>query len=215
MSDKGDITAFISHISNIWCKKDEDMTSYIFDWMSHLIKFPGIKMRNILVLNGRKGSGKGIIIQILAQILGHQHFQKVNNIDEINESKQKTNLLTFVDECIFEIENKRQSCISKVMQTKNSRQWNVTFPIRIEKCSNYIVAIDPYVIMPAAPDDRIWNMIELDDRYAFSIDKENNCAFPLSSSRAYFKRLLHIDPRHVAHFLYNREVSKNFPLRLY
>ena len=210
MAVEADVTAFTDHIRTIWCKGNNELSEYLLNWMAHLIQFPGTKMCATPVLKGGQGAGKGIIVQILAMILGLPHFMQVTNVEEITgvfqEDKIKTNLLTFMDECTF-AGDKKQSSILKGLLTEAWRHWNAKFinPVRVKNCSNYIVASNYDRIVFVETDDRRWLLIEVDDRYAGPQTPE---------SKEYFARLLATDPRHVAHFLYNRDLSSFNPRQI-
>ncbi len=71
----------------------------MLNWMAHLVQRSGVKLCVCPVLQGGQGSGKGLIIQILGDILGHEHFVASTFVSDVTgtfqEDRMKTNLLIF------------------------------------------------------------------------------------------------------------------------
>jgi hypothetical protein len=199
----GDVTPIVDHVHELWCKGNQHVTDFLLSWMSHLIQRPGVKMCTAPVLKGGQGAGKGIIVQLLGDILGAQHFMGVRNVEDVTgcfqEDKAKTNLLTFLDECTF-AGDKRQSSVLKGLLTEKMRKWEAKFvnPVRIANHSNYIVASNYDQIVYVEEDDRRWFCIEVDSKYAGPQTPE---------SKAYFDKLASVPAAAFARFLYERDIS--------
>jgi hypothetical protein len=198
-----DVTPIIEHVLKIWCKGDQRVADFLFDWMAHLIQKPGVKMTSAPVLKGGQGAGKGIVIQKLGDILGAEHFLGVRSIDSVTgsfqEDKVKTNLVTFLDECTF-AGDKKQSSVLKGLISETKRRWEAKFvnPVRIANHSNYIVASNYDQIVYVEEDDRRWFCIEVDSKYAGPQTAE---------SKAYFDTLAAVPAVAFAKFLYERDIS--------
>jgi hypothetical protein len=155
------------------------------------------------VLKGGQGAGKGIIVQILGEILGYEHFIHATSLDAVTgtfqEDKAQTNLLTFLDECTF-AGNKTQSSILKGLLSESVRKWEAKYvnPIHIRNFSNYIVASNYEEIVYVEVDDRRWLCLSVNEKYAGPQTEE---------SRDYFNRLRAVDIRHIAYFLHTRDIS--------
>ena len=197
----------IDHIFIIWCNGNKKHCDFLLDWMAHLVQRPGVKMIACPVLKGGQGAGKGIIIQMLGDILGAEHFIHTTRLESITgtfqEDKIKTNLLTFLDECTFAGDKKMASTL-KGLLSESTRKWEAKFvnPITIENHSNFIVASNYDEIVLVEPDDRRWFCLEVNSKYAGPQTPE---------SAAYFDALSKVDVRHFAHFLYNRDISSYNP----
>ena len=198
---------FTGHILDIWCSGDQKLCDFLLDWMAHLVQRPGVKMVCTPVLQGGQGAGKGIIVQMLGDILGHEHFIAATSLDAVTgtfqEDKAKTNLLTFLDECTF-AGDLRQSSILKGLLSEAVRRWEAKYvnPIRIRNWSNYIVASNYEEIVYVEVDDRRWLCLRVNDKYAGPQTPE---------SQAYFNTLAVVPIHHIAHLLYNRDISKFNP----
>jgi hypothetical protein len=197
----------VDHIRKIWCRGQEEVAEYILNWMAHLVQHPGVKMGTVPVLQGRQGSGKGIVIQKLAEILGKAHYMQVTDMDKVTGRFQsedtKTNLLTFLDEALFS-GNKKQSSALKGLITETSRLLEVKFvnPITIKNCSNYVIASNHDNMVDVETHDRRFLCLELDSKLA---------GVQTPEKARYFDRLLAVKPPHFAYFLYQRDISKFNP----
>ena len=207
IEDEDQAKIVTDHVLNIWCNGQETDCTFLLDWMAHLVQRPGVKMIATPVLKGGQGAGKGIIVQMLGDILGGEHFIAATRLESITgnfqEEKIKTNLLTFLDECTF-AGDKKQSSVLKGLLSEQYRRWEAKFvnPIRVKNHSNFIVASNYDEIVLVEHDDRRWFCLEVDSKYAGPQTPE---------SAAYFNRLASVDVRHFAHFLYSRDISKFNP----
>jgi hypothetical protein len=198
------------HILKIWCRSNKGLGEYLLDWMAHAVQKPWIKLGTTPVLRGGQGSGKGIIIQMLGDILGQVHFSHATDMDVVvgrfQGNDAKTNLLTFLDECTFS-GDKKQSSILKGLISEKMRKWEKKFldPLHLRSFSNYIVASNYEQIVSVECDDRRFICIEVDDKYAGPQKKE---------SAAYFNNLLTVKIEHFAAFLYRRDLSQFNPKEL-
>ena len=75
-------------------------------------------------------------------------------------------------------------------------------PILIRNFSNYIVCSNYEEIMPVEMDDRRFSCLRVNDKYAGPQTPE---------SRAYFNTLAAVRIHHIAHLLYNRDISNFKP----
>jgi hypothetical protein len=210
VKDTAQVQLVVWHILTIWCRGNEVHCKYLLDWMAHLVQRPGVKMIVAPVLKGGQGAGKGIIIQLLGDILGSEHFISATNLEAVTgtfqEEKVKTNLLTFLDECTFG-GDKRQSSVLKGLLSENMRKWEAKFlnPIRIKNHSNFIVASNYDQVVNVEADDRRWFCLEVDNRYAGPQTDE---------SKAYFDTLGAVDPSAFAYYLYNRDITGFTPRKI-
>ena len=205
----------VDHITDMWCSSDLLCAHYILSWMAHLIQRPHIKMIVSPVLKSAQGGGKGIIIQLLAKIIGQEHFIQCTNLDSLTgkfqEDRCKTNLLTFLDEATFS-GNKKESSILKGLLSEPMKRWEAKFlaPVRVKSYSNFIVASNYDRIVFVEEQERRWFCLELDSRHAGSETPE---------TKAYLKKILALTPEDFGAFLYARDISnfepRNMPVSKY
>ncbi len=74
-SAKGSCNKYIEHIHSNICNANEELFNYILDWMAQIIQFPEKKEDKALVLRGKQGTGKGIMVQVFGQLIGDAFIQ--------------------------------------------------------------------------------------------------------------------------------------------
>lgn len=74
----------LDHIKKIWAKDNEKVYEFIIQWISQLLQKPWKKTEIMLVLEGKSGCGKGIIIDLLMEeLIGLSHSSITNDMDSI------------------------------------------------------------------------------------------------------------------------------------
>jgi hypothetical protein len=72
---EGDWSLFRQHLHKIVCSNDEELFSWLMDWLAHLFQKPHEKPGSAIVLrSAQKGAGKSMLLEFLRQILGVHVF---------------------------------------------------------------------------------------------------------------------------------------------
>lgn len=84
----GDASPFLNHIAAII--PDEGDRKILFDWMAHIVKFPGFKIPWAPVIQSAEGIGKGVIKDVMTYAVGlpYVHYP---NAQELADSGGKFN----------------------------------------------------------------------------------------------------------------------------
>ena len=194
---------FTDHILHIWCSGDQKLCGFMLDWLAHLVQRPGVKMTCTPILKGGQGAGKSRIITMIGEILGNEHFIATTSLDAVTgifqDEKIKTNLLMHLEECTYAGDKKKASVL-KGLISEPKRKWEAKYvnPITITNHSNYIISSNYDEIVSVEKDDRRFLCMEVSNKYAGPQTPE---------SKAYFDKLCSVDLRHVAYFLYNRNIE--------
>jgi hypothetical protein len=72
---EGDWSLIKRHIIEVVCDGDEELAQYIFKWLAWVLQNPCLPAEVAIVLNGKKGAGKGIIIRMVRDIFGPHGVQ--------------------------------------------------------------------------------------------------------------------------------------------
>ena len=96
----------IQHIDRLWCQGNRKHARFTMKWFAHQVQRPGVKMGSSIVLRGDEGCGKGVVIQLLAEVLGLEHFYQVQDAENTLFSRFTPEnfercLLLFVDEAVW------------------------------------------------------------------------------------------------------------------
>ncbi len=85
---EGDPSPFLNHIAAII--PDEGDRRILFDWMAHVVKYPGFKIPWAPVIQSTEGIGKGVIKEVMTHAIGlpYVHFP---NAQQLGDSGGKFN----------------------------------------------------------------------------------------------------------------------------
>lgn len=72
------IAPILEHISRVWCRRDERLTEYVYNWLAFLVQRPEEKVGTMLLLHSKQGAGKTILTDFIGnQILGPDLYRAV------------------------------------------------------------------------------------------------------------------------------------------
>lgn len=80
----GDCTIVKNHIFNIICDGDRGAYDYLWNYIAHMMQFPGNKPNVAIIFKGKHGVGKSILFSALAELLGGLtgYASKLEGIDQ-------------------------------------------------------------------------------------------------------------------------------------
>jgi len=79
----GDVTPWLTLLANN--VEDEELSTWILDWLAYPIQHPGEKMNSLLLLFGPSGTGKDLFLAPIHRIYGSQNSIKIST-DELKSS---------------------------------------------------------------------------------------------------------------------------------
>ena len=158
------------HIFNCIACENKEHYDYILDWMADIIQNPGGEKKGVaIVLQGKKGTGKGCFAKdIFGSVLGH-HFLHITNPAQLAgkfNSHLKNTILCYADEC-FWAGDKNAESVLKGMITEE-----VTLvepkridPFPVKSFLRVIVASNDDWVIPASLDERRFAVFTVRDTY--------------------------------------------------
>ena len=208
-ADPRDAQPLLDHIRTIWCRGDEELYTYVLNWLASVVQRPWHKLGVALLLQGEQGSGKGCVVEFIKPIVGDS-FKAVHRADPVlgtfNTALLGSSLL-FLDE-MFWGGDKKLAGAWKALITEPVHQINQKYlPIISQKsCHNVIVASNNAHLAPVELKDRRSLVLSIDNKHAGSQD---------ATSSAYFQRLRQVPVKAFARVLYTRDLrgwnSRRFP----
>ena len=75
--NKGAVDTWINHIGII-CDHDENAIEYVLNWFAHLLQRPAEKPETCIVITGKQGAGKTIMIDPIKKVMGGGYFESAN-----------------------------------------------------------------------------------------------------------------------------------------
>ncbi|MFM2119062.1 MAG: hypothetical protein RL722_530 [Pseudomonadota bacterium] len=114
----GDVAPFLDELRHN-CNEDEEVMSWVLDWLAYPLQFPGSKMQTAILMHGPEGSGKNLLFECYAQIHG-RHSQTVGQAQiesNWNEWKSGKTFILF-DEVVSQSEKRHQKGKLKALITQ-------------------------------------------------------------------------------------------------
>jgi hypothetical protein len=200
---------FFNHIRRRWANDDEDVYNYILNWFAHCIQKPGIKMKTAMVLKSAERAGKGIIVQIIAEILGKTYFFQPSDVDEVLgnfNSSMEAILFLFLDEMVWGGDKDKAGALKKLV-SEGSGSLKVKFLSNrtIKQLFNLLVASNEDWVVPAGMTSTRWFIIQLNDELALMEDIKK---------QKIINAIQGVDRFKLARFFHERDISKFNPTKL-
>lgn len=195
-----DADPWIQHIREIWCRGDENSFVWIIKMLARLVQYPFNKSGVAIVLKGRQGCGKGIILEKLRHIFG-SYFKSLRPnefLGDFNAVLADT-LILFLDESVWS-GDRRTAAALKTLITEPKMQINQkNLPaFTIENNLNFFMATNYQQAAPVEEGDRRYYCLNCDKRYAGKGTPENI---------AYFKKIANVPYQSVYKFLMSIDID--------
>ena len=190
------------HLYYEWCQQDNELYDYVLNYFASCVWKPEKKIGTCLVIRGAQGSGKGIIMMLLRDIIG-QTFKIANNFNDIigrfNASMMEVTTL-FLDEALWG-GNKESAGRLKTLITEEYH--------RIEQKGKDKRDVRSYVNLIIASNND-W-VVDHEIGQRRFVQLETSDTFAGGKHPEYFSKLLSVKPLDFAHFLYLRDISTWLP----
>jgi hypothetical protein len=82
-NDVGSCDLFYAHLRDNYCGGDPDTLETVLNWMAHVFQRPGKPIGWALAVVGDMGSGKSIVSDVLAEIIGRQYAPVFTTPDQL------------------------------------------------------------------------------------------------------------------------------------
>ena len=114
--------SFLGHLKGNVCSDNELLYSYLMDWLSSIIQFPGDKTgrATTVVLQGLHGTGKGFICNMLGKLFGKAYGYV--NVDKFSleqfNGQLENKLFVFFNEVIWSHDRKKANYVKSLITEK-------------------------------------------------------------------------------------------------
>lgn len=198
--------AFFDHIFKIWCDEDEELYNYILNWFAFIVQNPGKKTKVALVLKSNPRAGKGIIINLIREMIGMQYCFQPTNVSEIlgNFNKGLDNkLFLFLDEMVWGGDKEKSGILKKYITedelTINAKNKSVKV---IKNMFNVVIASNEAWVVPNDVTEQRYQVIQL---------RETMTKLPAAERTKTIDDILSIDLHKLYAFFNTRDISEFTP----
>ena len=198
----GNVQPMLDHLRYVWCQNDEVAFKYLINWFALLVQQPHIKPGTAIVVRGKQGSGKGIVVAMLRQILGliSKHVMRIEELlDKFNGPLLRDALFVYVDETSLGSDKKNTGTIKTLITEAQHRLEDKFLPSYVvNSYTHYVFASNESFVVTADPNDRRWLALETADTYS---GPQN------ATIKEYFDRLMAVSPYAFANYLYHVDLA--------
>jgi hypothetical protein len=184
---KGGWPLMAQHVVTILANGDPKAALYIFRWIAWSLQNPGVRAEVALVLQGGKGSGKGVLVRAVARCFGEHGMQITNQEHLVGRfnGHLRSCLFLFADEAFWAGDKRGESVLKGliteptiVIEQKgiDAVQW----PNRL----HVAMAANAEWVVPASAGERRYAVFKCADTYV-----RGHCDEEVS--KAYFDALHH------------------------
>jgi phage/plasmid-associated DNA primase len=159
---------------------------------------PWVKINVSLVLSGKPGIGKGIIVEILKSLLGMKYVSEPNSLEDVTVKEFNSNyfencLLLHLNECFYVGDKRIQKPLLK-LQTEKSLTINKKYApsYTVENCFNIIMASNETYAVHCQQGQRRNMILRCNDEHNDSSYFEKIASTNIQILMNYFHSLQHL-----------------------
>jgi hypothetical protein len=145
------------HIEMVLAKGNKANATYIINWVAWAIQHPGEQAETVLVLQGKKGTGKGLLGRLMCRIFGH-HGLHISSREQLIGSFNghfADCALLFADEAYWPGDKASEGVLQAlVTEPTIPLQKKYQDTIQIKNNLHIIMASDKDWVVPAGMDER-------------------------------------------------------------
>jgi hypothetical protein len=196
----GDCSLWLTHIENNICNKNKEHYEYLLNWMARTVQNPDSPGEAAVILRGRQGTGKGMLVRFFGGLFG-RHFMQVSDpkhlVGSFNQHLRDC-IVLFGDEAFFAGDKKHEGTL-KTLVTEEYLAVEAK-GVDVEVAPNYIhliMASNSDWVVPAGMEERRFFVLDVKEHHM--------------QDHAYFKKI--IDQMHkggrqaLLHMLMSRDLS--------
>ena len=167
-------SGFDDHIYNNIAQKNEEVYSYLWDWMADAVQNTARKPETSVVLkSSAQGTGKGTFIQIFGKLFG-SHFLQIDSPHHLTgrfNTHLMNNLILFADEAFWAGDKASEGALKTLV----SEEFRMIEPkgkdaFRLKNFTRLMVASNKSWVVPTEVEDRRFAIFEVSDKRKGDLD---------------------------------------------
>ena len=171
--DYSKIQKILNHIKEVVADNNEDVYLYFLQWFKQILQ--GKRTNVMIMLKGKQGCGKNILINMLAQgIIGKEYSIASSNPDKQFFGQFNSGLQNRVLAIVNEGQNGMRDCIDRIKdfitEDTISIERKGKDPITLQNTTNFIGDTNNFNILNISADDRRFVWLECSSKYVGNKD---------------------------------------------
>ena len=166
---KGSWKKMRKHIYVVLCNKNKIKFKYVIKWLAWAVQNPGLPAQVALIFKGKKGAGKGLVLQSMVDIFG-RHGLVISNREHLT-GKHNQHLATcaflYADEAYYPGDKEVEGILKNLITEKTLTTEPKFRELRTSRnCLHIAMATNADWVIPATEDERRYFINEVDNKYA-------------------------------------------------
>ncbi len=165
---KGDCSLFIAHIKDNIARCDDDVFDYIINWLADAVQNPGERPGTSLVLRGKQGTGKGVMVSEFGRLFGahFKHIQHARHLTGHFNAHLKDAAIVFADEAFWAGDKANEGAL-KAMITEETLpiEFKGKDVIYVKNHIRLIVASNSQWLVPAGLEERRFFVVDVGEAH--------------------------------------------------
>lgn len=162
----GDCEMALRHIAKVVCNGDVTLAKYVLSWLAWAVQNPGKQAEVALVLQGKKGTGKGTLGRWMLEIFGAHGLHILHRRHLVGNFNAHLRSLCFIfaDESFFAGDHEGQAVLKGVItedQLTIERKGVDAYAVRNRL--KVMMATNSEWVVPASEDERRYCVVEVSD----------------------------------------------------
>lgn len=166
---KGNWKKTCKHIYTILCNKDPIKFKYVMRWFAYAVQYPGKPAQVALIFKGKKGTGKGVVLQAMARLFGRHGLVVANREHLTGKFNQHLEYATYLyaDEAYYPGDKEVEGVLKNLI-TEPTLAVEAKFRgLKVSRnCLHIVMSSNSDWVIPATEDERRYFINEIDNRYA-------------------------------------------------
>lgn len=169
----GVCSRFLAHVHDNICSGDEEIYTYLLEWMATAVQRPGEQGHVAIVMRGERGVGKGVFATNFGKLFG-RHFLPVTQSSQLVgqfNGHLRDCVTLFADEAFY-AGDKRHEAMLKIIVTEDTLM-SEKKGVDAEPARNYIhliMAANESWVVPAGANERRYLVLDVSDNKLQNLD---------------------------------------------
>lgn len=157
---RGSCKRLLNHLRNVICSGHVESYDYLVGWMAHLVQHPEEKPGVAPVFKGEKGTGKTVVSDYLAKMIGERHAPKIAQASHLTgrfNAHMEAALLLRVEEAIWAGDRSAESPLKNLVTSETLAIERKGIDVgMVRSVMRLIITSNAEQVVPASADERRW-----------------------------------------------------------